>query len=137
MPYDPNDSTPEAILDRLEHAKEVYQNGGQQEGVDAADRAIDAIVNQSADARQTELDFNRGDFNDGAGDLGQDRGPAVGGDDSTGDNGAGDDGDQGNDDDRGGDSDHGDEGDRGDDGDHGDEGDHDHDDGGDHGDHGE
>ncbi len=78
MQVDENDYSKQAIIDRLNHAKEVYQNAGNSAGIEAATEAISSaeLANTDSDARQVELNFNAGDFGPDSGDFGSgDDGP--------------------------------------------------------------
>src|SRR6202000_1833468 len=51
-----------AVLDRLTHAREVYENAGNEAGVAAANEAIDRVNEPNADASAIELAFREGAF---------------------------------------------------------------------------
>jgi hypothetical protein len=65
MPYDPKDYTKTAIIARLQSAVEKYKNAGNDNGIAAAKRAIRLVdAANEENARQIEVQFNRGDFGD-------------------------------------------------------------------------
>ena len=70
MPVDENDYTKQAIIDRLERAKEVYENAGNPGGIATASEAINnaTLAESDSDARAIELAFNAGDYGPNGGD---------------------------------------------------------------------
>ena len=71
MQVDDSDYTKQAVIDRLEHAKEQYENAGNVDGIAAAQQAIHdaSLATTDSEARQVELQFNRGDDNSISGDT--------------------------------------------------------------------